>query len=67
MLILFINLIPKEMEEKKLNNKRIQSMLEESNESQNLSERFEELGLEDLDLIQGGAGSGCGSFTCWIY
>lgn len=58
------------MENHKINNERLKRLLEASSQKSNLSESFEELGLEALNLVQGGLGSGCTSMCgidCGIF
>lgn len=56
------------MDEKSLNEK-LNALLKEQ-EQKERNEDFEELGLESLELIQGGTGSGCTSMCgidCGIF
>jgi len=55
------------MNEKSLN-ERLNALLKQQEQKRN--EDFEELGLESLELIQGGSGSGCTSMCgtdCGIF
>jgi hypothetical protein len=47
------------MEKDNLKNQQLRKLLEESKNKVDLSDNFEELGIESLNLIQGGTGSGC--------